>query len=93
MEDRCILCGAIIPEGGHTCWNCRTSKGYSGAYDHGEDMLPRWQMEVTIDERLSQEKDLLIRKVKALPTYGRMYKDKYDRLVKISDVVEAIESN
>ena len=22
MEDRCVICGDIIPEGGHVCINC-----------------------------------------------------------------------
>ena len=61
--------------------------------DKGQEMIPRWQAEVMVDERLSQEKDLLIRKIKALPKYGRMYKDKYNHLVKVGDVVEAIEEN
>lgn len=62
-------------------------------YDQGEELIPKWQAEVMIDERLSQEKALLIRKVKALPKYGKMYKDKHNHLVKIGGVVEAIEQN
>lgn len=60
-------------------------------YDQGDELIPKWQAEVMIDERLSQERDLIIRKVKALPRYGRMYLDKYNYLVKASDVIEAIE--
>lgn len=25
MEDRCVCCGAIVPEGRQICWNCENN--------------------------------------------------------------------
>ena len=27
MEDRCVVCGELIPEGGHVCGRCREDGG------------------------------------------------------------------
>lgn len=27
MEDRCVVCGSVIPEGSHVCGSCREDKG------------------------------------------------------------------
>ena len=27
MEDRCVVCGELIPEGGHVCVRCREDGG------------------------------------------------------------------
>ena len=59
-------------------------------HDDGADLIPKWQAEVMVDERLSQERDRIIRQVRKLKRYGH-FKEGENRLVRLSEVIEEIE--
>ena len=37
-EDRCVVCGEIIPEGRQICWNCQQSSRYFHCVMCGKDI-------------------------------------------------------
>ena len=38
MEDRCVVCGAVVPEGSIVCVNCEEHYKYNGAYEFRKKM-------------------------------------------------------
>lgn len=65
MEDKCVLCGDIIPEGIQVCPNCETNDAYGRGYANGvRDFAKRirekdrtWSISEIEAELLGEKKD------------------------------------